>query len=61
MGGIFVDFFGLEDFRDIFFDTVSPIESLVTIACDLEAFLVDIVPDGGDVGELDVGYGLLEH
>ncbi len=61
VGGVFVDFFGLEDFRDVLLDTVSPIEGLVTVAGDFEVLFVDVITDGGDVGELDVGNGLFEH
>lgn len=61
MGGVFIDFFGLKDFGDVFLDTVSPIEGLVTVAGDFEVFFVDVVTDGGNIGELDVGNGLFEH
>jgi hypothetical protein len=61
VGGVFIDFFSLKDFRDVLFDTVSPIEGLVTVTGDFEVFFVDVVTDGGNVGEFDVGNGLFEH
>lgn len=51
----------MEDFREILFETISPVKCLVTVACNFKVSVVDFIPDGGDVGEFDVGYGLFEH
>ena len=58
MRSVFINFLCLKDFRNILFDTVSPVEGLVTITGDLEVFIVDLVPDSGDVSQLNVSYGL---
>ena len=61
MWGIFEDFFSLKNFWKIFFDTISPIECLVSVTCDLEVSVVDFVPNGCDIGHFDVHNRLFQH
>ena len=61
MRGILIDFLCLEYFRNILFDTVSPVEGLVTIAGNFEVFFVDVVTDGGDICQFDVCDWLFQH
>jgi len=58
---VLVDFLGLQNFREILFDTISPVERLVSITGDLEVSVVDFVSDGGHISQLDVHYGLFQH
>ena len=59
VGSIFIDFFGLKDFSDIFFNTISPIQGFIPVAGNLEIFFVDFIANGGYIGHLDVCWWLL--
>lgn len=43
---IFVDLFDLEYFCEVFFESVSPVEGLVSIAGDLKLTIVDLITNG---------------
>lgn len=43
---VFVDFFNLKYFCEVFFESVSPVEGLVSIAGDLKLTIVDLITNG---------------
>ncbi len=61
MRSVFINFLCLKDFRNILFDTVSPVEGLVTIAGNFKVFFVYVVTDRGNVSQFDVRDWLFQH
>jgi hypothetical protein len=61
MRDILIDLFHLQNFRQIFFDSISPVESLVSVAGYLEVFVIDFVSNGGHIRHFDVGGWLIQH
>ena len=58
---VLVNLIALKYLSYVVFEPVAPVNSLVSIAGDLEDLVVDLVLDEGHVGHLDDGVGLLEH
>lgn len=59
--GIFVDLAGLQNFADVLFEAVAPVDCFVAVAGDLEQLVVDLVLDEGDVGHLHHTTRLFQH